>query len=393
MVKDAIAKLRYLRGMDAHHLDLSMLPTERRRFLATSGRRSTVQGLQRRGERRYPILLALVAQSAVDQLDEVVALFDQAVSARESHAKAKTDAALAERAEKGEARQLLMDVILPVLIDPGAPDEQVGGLLRERIGMDKLREVASVSWKPLPRDHGRLAALEASHTYLRRFTPQVLETVGFHGGPGTADLMEAVEILKELNRVGGRKVPAGAPTSFVPARYADYLTKARRSGDDTAFRHYWEICTILALRDGLRSGDVFVPGSRRYADPGTYLFTPQHPRTLRRPAPGLHRPPHEHAHSNESQLPMAVPRPPHRPASPPRMARQAGHPDGRPDHRSSGRRTPPAPPRQPRTHRRRRPRLPPRRRGQARRRDRNHLQPLRSRRPHTVTMTATQATN
>jgi hypothetical protein len=35
------------------------------------------------------------------------------------------------------------------------------------------------------------------------------------------------------------------------------------------------MCTVLALRDGLRSGDVFVPGSRRYADPGTYLFTPE----------------------------------------------------------------------------------------------------------------------
>ncbi|MGI5290881.1 DUF4158 domain-containing protein [Nonomuraea polychroma] len=275
VVKGAIAKLRYLRGMDAHQLDLSMLPTERRRFLATLGRRSTVQGLQRRGERRYPILLALVAQSAVDQLDEVVALFDQAVSARESHAKAKTDAALAERAKKGEARQLLMDVILPVLIDPAIADEQVGGMLRERIGMDKLREVAAVSWKPLPRDHGRLAALEASQTYLRRFAPRVLEAIDFQGGPGTADLMDAVAILKELNRTGGRKVPAEAPTSFVPARYADYLAKARKSRDDTAFRHYWEICTILALRDGLRSGDVFVPGSRRYADPGTYLFTPE----------------------------------------------------------------------------------------------------------------------
>ena len=30
----------------------------------------------------------------------------------------------------------------------------------------------------------------------------------------------------------------------------------------------------LGLRDGLRSGDVFVPGSRRYADPSTYLYTP-----------------------------------------------------------------------------------------------------------------------
>jgi hypothetical protein len=31
----------------------------------------------------------------------------------------------------------------------------------------------------------------------------------------------------------------------------------------------------LCLRDGLRSGDVFVPGSRRYADPSTYLYTPR----------------------------------------------------------------------------------------------------------------------
>ncbi|MFF4414492.1 hypothetical protein ACFYY8_18350 [Streptosporangium sp. NPDC001559] len=238
-------------------------------------RRSTVQGLKRREERRYLILLALVAQSAVDQLDEVIALFDQAVSAREPHAKAKTDEALAERAKKGEARQLLMDVILPILVDPGIDGDQVGGILRERIGMDKLREVSAINWKPLPRDHGRLAALEASYTYLRRFTPKVLSTVDFHGGPGTQDLMTALSMLKELNRTGGRKVPAGAPTSFVPARYADYLAKARKAGDDTALRHYWELCVVLALRDGLRSGDVFVPGSRRYADPGTYLFTPE----------------------------------------------------------------------------------------------------------------------
>jgi TnpA family transposase len=273
-VKTAIEKLLWLRNMDAHKLDLSMLPNERRRFLATVARCSTVQGLERRGDRRYPILLAFVAQSAVDQLDEVIALFDQAMSARESRAKAKTDEALVERAKKGEERQLLVDVILPVLADPGIPDEQVGGILRGKITMAKLREVMAGSWKPLPKDHGRLSALDASYTYLRQFTPNVLNVIDFKGGPGTTDLMAALAILKELNTSGGRKVPAGAPDSFVPTRYADYLAKAKRDGDDTAYRHYWDLCVILALRDGLRSGDVYVPGSRRYADPATYLYTP-----------------------------------------------------------------------------------------------------------------------
>lgn len=275
-VKTALEKLRYLRGMDAHLLELSMVPTERRRFLATVGRRSTNQALERRErERRYPILLALVAQSAVDLLDEVVALFDQAVSARESRAKAKTDEALAERAKTGEARQALLQVILPVLADPSIPDERVGALLRNTIGMQRLREAASGGWRPLPRDHGRLSAMHTSYSYLRQFTPNVLAAIDFQGGPGTAELMEAVGILKELNRLGGRKVSQGAPAGFVPVRFAEYLDKAAKSGDDTSYRHYWELCVLLGLRDGLRSGDIFVPGSRRYADPSTYLFTPE----------------------------------------------------------------------------------------------------------------------
>src|SRR5712691_12031718 len=110
-------------------------------------------------------------------------------------------------ARKGESRQLLMDVILPVLADPSIPDEQVGGLLRERIGMGVLRDVAAGAWKPLAKDHGRLSAMDSSYSYLRQFTPQVLAAVDFTGGPGTAGLMEAVAVLKELNRLGGRKVP------------------------------------------------------------------------------------------------------------------------------------------------------------------------------------------
>ncbi|MGW0486301.1 hypothetical protein [Nonomuraea sp. NPDC003214] len=79
------------------------------------------------------------------------------------------------------------------------------------------------------------------------------------GGTGAAELMEVVALLKRVNQSGGRKVPEGAPTAFVPARYAEYLAKARKDGDETAYRHYWELRVVLALRDGLRSGDVFVP--------------------------------------------------------------------------------------------------------------------------------------
>jgi len=50
VVKTELAKLPYLRGLDAHTLDLSVLPAQRRRFLAGLGRRLTAQALARRDQ-------------------------------------------------------------------------------------------------------------------------------------------------------------------------------------------------------------------------------------------------------------------------------------------------------------------------------------------------------
>jgi hypothetical protein len=109
-VKNEVEKLGFVRSLGADTLDLSVLPAERRRFLATLGRRLTPQALERRDpERRYPILLTVLAQSAADVLDEVVALFDQALSGKFSAAENRMREQLAERAKTGEDRQALLN--------------------------------------------------------------------------------------------------------------------------------------------------------------------------------------------------------------------------------------------------------------------------------------------
>ncbi|UXY32281.1 hypothetical protein [Streptomyces sp. HUAS TT20] len=96
----------------------------------------------------------------------------------------------------------------------------------------------------------------------------------FAGGTDAKPLTEVLGILRELDATGARNVPDGAPTVFVPSRWQGYLDEAAASGDATAYRHYWELRTLLALRDGLRSGDVFAPGSWRHDNPAACLFTP-----------------------------------------------------------------------------------------------------------------------
>jgi hypothetical protein len=274
-VRTEVAKLGFLREIGADRLDLSMLPLERRRFLASMARRSSAQTLARRDyERRYPLLGCLVSQSVGDVLDEIVGLFDQLLSGRESHAGVKSVAALAQRARAGEDRQALLDELLVLICDREISDVELGGRLRHGIGMERFE----VAWQQrpgrLPRDHGRLAALEDSIGYVRKFAPRVLTTVEFDGGIAARELLSAVTILTGLYRSGVRHVPGGAPGGFVPARWQEYLDRATATGDRTAYRHYWELCVLLALRDGLRSGDVFVPGSRRYSDPTAFLLNP-----------------------------------------------------------------------------------------------------------------------
>ncbi|MFD6986834.1 hypothetical protein ACFWAX_40195, partial [Streptomyces sp. NPDC059956] len=211
-VKGEVDKLEFLRGLGADTLDLSGLPAERRRFLAQIGRRLTSQALVRREANRcHPILLTLLAQTSVDVLDSVVQIFDQTLSGAESRARIKLRDELAERAKLSENRLALLDEILPVLADIGIPDEDVGVLLRGKLGLDRIRTAHAGATVRLSRDHGHLRLLEGSYTYIRQFAPKVLQAVRFAGGTDAKPLVEALGILRELNATGARKRPRRRP--------------------------------------------------------------------------------------------------------------------------------------------------------------------------------------
>ncbi len=130
-----------------------------------------------------------------------------------------------------------------------------------------------------PRDHGHFDLLAARYKYLRTFTPAViahLPLTGNTANPDVVALLAAVEVLRELNAAGRTTVPELATTqqatAFVPARWRGYLDQTHGQGRGAAYRHYWELSVLYGVQAKLRSGDVWVPGSRRYTDPTTLLI-------------------------------------------------------------------------------------------------------------------------
>ena len=71
-------------------------------------------------------------------------------------------------------------------------------------------------------------------------------------------------------RARGRSLPAQAPTAFVPSKFRAALHQP----DGTVDRRTWELGLAVAVRDGLRSGDVFLPESRRHVSFANLIYDP-----------------------------------------------------------------------------------------------------------------------
>lgn len=72
-----------------------------------------------------------------------------------------------------------------------------------------------------------------------------------------------------MNQRQLRKVPDDAPTAFVRKRWDSVVHVA-----DGLDRRFYEMCVLSELKNALRSGDIWVQGSRQFKDFEEYLLSP-----------------------------------------------------------------------------------------------------------------------
>ena len=75
--------------------------------------------------------------------------------------------------------------------------------------------------------------------------------------------------MRGMNTDNARKVPADAPTDFIKPRWQKLVMT-----DAGIDRRYYELCALSELKNSLRSGDIWVQGSRQFKDFEDYLVPP-----------------------------------------------------------------------------------------------------------------------
>jgi hypothetical protein len=87
--------------------------------------------------------------------------------------------------------------------------------------------------------------------------------------PAAKNVLDAIEVLRGMNTDNARKVPADAPTDFIKPRWQKLVMT-----DAGIDRRYYELCALSELKNALRSGDIWVQGSRQFKDFEDYLVPP-----------------------------------------------------------------------------------------------------------------------
>ncbi|MDQ0495290.1 TnpA family transposase [Paenibacillus brasilensis] len=120
-----------------------------------------------------------------------------------------------------------------------------------------------------PMDYDYLDLLSTRYSYLRKYTPVLIESLEFRSTQAAEPLLRSIEVLRDVNKNGKRKVPENAPLDFVPKRWQKHVYDE----DGNINRQYYEMAALTELKNHIRSGDIWVVGSRLHKDFEEYLIS------------------------------------------------------------------------------------------------------------------------
>jgi len=101
--------------------------------------------------------------------------------------------------------------------------------------------------------------LLARYPSLRKYFAQFI-LLPFQAAQGSESLMLSIEIVRKLDSGELKKLPADAPFLFIPKE----LRQALKDVSENINRNAWELGLALAIKDALRSGDLYLPQSGQH---------------------------------------------------------------------------------------------------------------------------------
>ena len=218
--------------------------------------------------RQYATLVAVVLEAKATVIDEIVDLHDRFIGGLFNRAKRSHEQQFQQSGKSINEKVRLYWRIGHALLEAKQSGADPFAAIESVLPWDAFTQSVTEAEKlSQPEDFDYLHRIGDRYTQLRRYAPALLDALRLKAAPAAQDILKAVETLKVLNADNTRKVPKDAPTSFVKKRWGSLVFTA-----DGVDRKFYELCVLVELKNALRSGDIWVLGSRQFRAFDEYLL-------------------------------------------------------------------------------------------------------------------------
>ena len=241
-------------------------PTKVHQFAAEVENLETRDLLDMNPAKRYTHLVCLIQRRQVDTKDQLADLFLRRIRKTRLNAEKKLTA-LQELFRQVEEQLLAIFSQVAGYTIEVPQNKRLGNLVRELLEehggavhlLDQYQQVAAYHNKNF------LPFLWKSFKSNRVAVLNLVELLDIRSGTEDTDLLEALGFILSYRDSRKRTVPYQIDLDFMTDRWLNYI-ETKEDGIKVLKRRELEIAVLFYVADTLKSGDLYVAGSEKYAD-------------------------------------------------------------------------------------------------------------------------------
>ena len=258
-----VEKLEMMAEIDVVDLDLSWLNNNFQRTLARFVRRASIDHIRRFADKqRYSMLVCFVRQCYQDTVDDLMVMYDKLINQVYNRSQEELD-----EYTRGQRRQIKQSMVSFKTIADLILDDTIDDLraaIFSQIDRHQLAEQSGEVDQWLTGKYSDVFHLvRARHSYIRKFAPALIKHLHLNiEAEASHSLFEAVEVLREMNENGKRKLPEDTSLDFLPKKLRRLV---EQTSEGKINKPAWECALLTNLRDQIKSGNLAIKNSKRFA--------------------------------------------------------------------------------------------------------------------------------
>lgn len=257
-----VKKLAIIQETRILEINISWINNNYQRSLAKYAQRCSANRLKElKPLHRHTVITCFLWQVSRDTLDYIVDTHSKIVTKVYSGAENKIDLEVKKNKKNIRKSLLMLKTIGVTLLDEDVVDADLRKIIFHQIKQEELKNQITEAEPLLTGKFSHVFnVVITKFNYLRRFSPALLEHLKLATeSKQTSVLLKAVDILRDINADNKSKLPLDAPMEFIPSKLRK-IVKPNGNIDKKA----WECALLTAIRDEIKSGNLYVKGSKRY---------------------------------------------------------------------------------------------------------------------------------